>query len=76
MREVANQIEVNYGGARIAMHAHAGKHQVITLREHHQGIPLGNTQHSGKTLIHIQHGAPEVESRSLAAYEALAGGAQ
>jgi hypothetical protein len=30
----------------------------------------------GKTLVHIQQGAPMVERRSLAAYESLAGGAQ
>ena len=78
VREQANHIEVRYGGERVAMHAQAtGKHQVITLREHHQGIPLVNNQHTGKTLIHIQHGAPVVESRPLAAYEAVAmGGAQ
>ena len=77
VREQADQIEVRSGGERIAMHARAtGQHQVITLREHHQGIPLTN-QHSGKTLIHIQHGAPIVENRPLAAYEAMAmGGAR
>ena len=35
VREEASQIEVRYGGERVAMHAQAtGKHQVITLREH------------------------------------------
>ncbi len=77
VREQADQVEVRCGGQRIAMHARAtGQHQVITLREHHHGIPLGN-QPSGKTLIHIQHGAPVVEHRPLAAYEAVAmGGAR
>jgi hypothetical protein len=74
VREQADQVEVRSGGERIAMHARAtGQHQVITLREHHQGIPLTD-QHSGKTLIHIQHGAPIVENRPLAAYEAVAMG--
>jgi hypothetical protein len=77
VREKADQVEVRFGGESIALHAQAARHhQVITVREHHQGIPLTN-QHSGKTLIHIQQGAPVVESRSLAAYEAVAmGGAQ
>jgi hypothetical protein len=77
VRERVDQVEVRFGGERIALHARAARHhQVITLCEHHQGIPL-TTQHSGKTLIHIQHGAPVVESRSLAAYEAVTlGGAQ
>jgi len=51
-------------------------HQVITLNDHHAGIPLGNKQ-SGKTLIHIEQSAPIVERRPLAAYESLAmGGSQ
>jgi transposase len=54
----------------------AGMHQVITNREHHRGIPLNASSHSGKTLIHIRESAPMVETRSLAAYEAVAGGAQ
>ena len=65
-------IEVRYGSERIAMHARAAKrHQVVTQTEHHQGIPLV-TARSGKTLVHIQQGAPVVEQRSLDAYEALA----
>ena len=72
VREQADQVEVRSGGERIAIHARATtQHQVITLREHHQGIPLGNNQPSGKTLIHIQHGVPVVENRPLAAYEAV-----
>ena len=48
------------------------RHQVITQRDHHEDIPLGNKS-TGKTLIHIQQSAPVVERRSLAAYESLAG---
>ena len=73
VREQSDQVEVRSGGQRIALHARAAtQHQVITLREHHQGIPLSNNPHSGKTLVHIQHGAPVVENRPLAAYEAVA----
>jgi hypothetical protein len=46
---------------------------VITLDDHHAGIPLGNKQ-NGKTLIHIEQSAPVVERRPLAAYESLATG--
>ena len=67
-------VEVRHGGERIAMHGQAEKrHQVITRREHHEGLPLG-TNHSGKTLIHIQQGAPAVQVRSLQAYESVAMG--
>jgi hypothetical protein len=48
-------------------------HQVITLNDHHAGIPLGSNQH-GKTLIHIEQSAPVVERGPLAAYESLAMG--
>jgi hypothetical protein len=69
-------VEVRYGTERIAVHAQApGRHQVVTVSEHHAGIPVGNTE-TGKTLIHIQQSAPMVERRPLAAYESLAGGAQ
>lgn len=78
VREQANQVEVHYGSERIAVHARAArKHQVITQRWHHDGIPLGATNGGGKILIHMREMAPAVESRSLAVYESLAmGGAQ
>lgn len=78
VREQANQVEVHYGSERIAVHARAARrHQVITQRLHHDGIPLGATNGGGKILIHMREMAPAVESRSLAAYESLAmGGAQ
>ena len=56
------------------MRGRAGRHQVITRREHHEGIPLGAGNSGGKTLIHIQQSAPVVERRSLSAYESLAAG--
>ena len=71
VRDRGADIEVRYGGERIAVHAaSARQHQVVTQQEHHRGIPPGNKQ-SGKTLIHIEQDAPMVERRSLAAYEAL-----
>ena len=42
VRARENQIEVHYGGEKIAVHPRAsGKHQIITVPEHHYGIPLG-----------------------------------
>jgi Mu transposase-like protein len=76
VRERGRDIEVRYGSERIAAHAPAvRRHQVVTMGEHHEGIPLG-TRTTGKTLVHIQQAAPVVEQRPLAAYESLAGSAR
>ena len=75
VRGNARDIEVRYGSERIAEHSQAVRlHQVVTRGEHHEGIPLGVAQRSGKTPIHIEQSAPVVEQRSLAAYESLARG--
>ena len=74
VREQNSAVEVRHGRERVALHAAAAKrHQVITQQQHHQGIPLGSVR-TGKTLVHLQQGAPTVEQRSLDAYEALATG--
>ena len=74
VRDHGRYVEVRYGAERIAMHAQAVRHhQVVTLTEHHEGIPLGDNHHR-KTLIHIEQSAPVVEHRPLAAYESLAMG--
>ena len=77
VRDHGRDVEVRYSSERIALHAQAVRHhQIVTLSEHHEGIPTGNKQ-GGKTLIQIQQGAPVVEERSLAAYDSLVtGGAQ
>ena len=76
VREEGCDIEVRHGAERIAAHVPAVRqHQVVTIAEHHAGIPLGGGS-GGKTLVHIQQGAPVVEQRPLAAYESLAGGAR
>jgi len=75
VRQQGPEIAVHCGAERIAVHAPAERqHQVITRREHHEGIPLGASNSGGKTLIHIQQSAPVVERRSLEAYESLAAG--
>lgn len=78
VREDHEQVEVHCGGERIAVHARARhKHEVVTDRRHHAGIPLGVSEAHGKILVHLRESAPTVESRPLAAYESLAaGGAQ
>ena len=72
VRDRGGDVEVLHGTGRIAVHAQAvRRYQIVTRSEHHEGIPLTN-RHTGKTLVHIQQSAPEVEQRSLAAYESLA----
>ena len=74
VRDHGPSVEIRYSAERIAVHAPAARrHQVVTLRHHHVGIPAGNRQ-SAKTLIHIAQSAPVVEHRPLAAYEAVACG--
>lgn len=75
VRNHEGQIEVHYGAERIAAHPHVvGKHQIVTVPEHHRGIPLGANGPSKKTVVHIAPAAPLVEIRSLAAYENIATG--
>jgi transposase len=78
VREQGADVEVHYGGQRIAVHSRAARrHQVITQPAHHHGIPLGSERSHGKILVQMRAAAPAVEARSLAAYESLArGGAQ
>ena len=68
------EVEVRRGADRIATHGRAMRtHQVVTRREHHEGIPLGAAS-GDKTLIHIQAGAPVAEARPLAVYDRMACG--
>jgi hypothetical protein len=77
VRERLREIEVHYGRERIAAHEKVDrKHSIVTQPEHHRGIPL-SSRCERKILIHLQHTAPVVEIRSLAAYESAAvGGAR
>jgi hypothetical protein len=77
VRECGHDVEVHYGRERIAIHSQAPrKHVVVTLADHHRGIPLG-ARHERKILVRIQDTAPVVEIRPLAAYESAAiGGAR
>jgi hypothetical protein len=52
------------------------KHSVLTFPPHHQGIPLGVRSVESKITIHLRQSAPEVEKRSLEAYERMANGSE
>jgi transposase len=72
IREQGAQVEVHQGSECIARHERAPRrHMLVRVSEHHAGIPLG-VRGTAKTLVHLVEGAPEVEARSLAAYESLA----
>ena len=75
VQEIAGEVDIRTGRERIAMHGKAQrKHSVLTFPPHHQGIPLGARRAEGKILIDLRQSAPEVEKRSLAAYERVANG--
>ena len=75
MREKAGQVEVHWGGDRIAAHTlTVGKHRTIVMPDHHTGIPLSVPRTPAKIQMHFRETAPEVEVRPLAAYDAMAGG--
>ncbi len=76
LRERAGRLEVFRGPEKIAVHELAsGRHQTVRLNDHHADIPLAFAgPPGGKGRIHIAVGAPEVEVRSLAAYESAAAG--
>ncbi len=71
-------VEVYAGAERIAVHARlAGLHRSSAQAEHHAGIPLGGVRSPAKMQVRIRPLGPEVEVRSLSAYEfAAAGGAR
>lgn len=51
------------------------KHQVITQRAHHAGMPLGPCgKRTSKARLRIVEQAPSVEQRDLAEYDAVSGG--
>jgi transposase len=75
VREVAGQVEIWRENQRLATHPHcARRYQVLTVAAHHRGMPWGPAGKRGKNRITITPGAPAVEVRSLAVYEAVAAG--
>ncbi|MFN3650279.1 MAG: IS21 family transposase [Armatimonadota bacterium] len=75
LRERGGELEIELGGVRLACHPLClGKHQVRTVPAHHDGLPEAVSERpGGKTRITVPLSGPEVEVRSLSAYEALAG---
>jgi len=74
VHERAGDVEVHYGGQKIAAHNKTlREHLTITQPEHHRGIPT-SARAERKILIHLQNMSPVVEVRSLAAYESAFGG--
>ena len=78
VREQSGVIEVYAGDRQIAVHARLlGQHRIAAQSIHHAGIPLGSMGSATKTQVRIRPLGPEVEVRSLTAYEfATAGGAR
>lgn len=72
LREMDGALEISRLGERLAVHplCEAGRHQTVTVAAHHAGIPLGSPQR-GKARILIAVQSPQVEVRSLLAYEAV-----
>jgi transposase len=76
VRASDHSVQVWRGEQAIATHERAGRrHATVCDPRHHAAIPLNATRRPGKNRITIAVAAPHVEVRSLAAYEALAGGA-
>lgn len=75
LREVGGELEILQGNVRIALHRVGnGKHQVHTTPAHHWDLPFNaGPSRGGKMRILVLDEAPEVEARSLSAYEALLG---
>ena len=75
--EIAGHLEVYAGAERIALHRLcADRHQVLTQRQHHQGIPLHSADRRALDKITIQVRPPEVEVRPLAVYAAYGDGGE
>lgn len=52
-------LEIVRGEERLALHVLcSGVHQVITIPEHHVGIPLGTARTGGKAKVRIREAAP------------------
>jgi transposase len=75
LRVCGSQLEIRAGGEVLASHPLcAGKHQVLPLPGHGAGLPApAAIAPGGKARITVRVTVPEVEIRSLAAYEALVG---
>ena len=71
VREVGAVVEIVREEQQLAVHSLClGQHQTLTIAAHHAGIPT-QAPRSGKARLSLKGSAPQVEVRSLDAYEAL-----
>jgi hypothetical protein len=71
VREIGAVIEIVRDGQTLAAHTRCpGRLQTVRVSAHHVGIPTSGNK-SGKARLCLKVTAPQVEVRSLAAYEAL-----
>jgi len=74
VREHPDRVEIVLDGSVIAEHeVLTGRHQISTDPEHHAQMPYGPScpSRKRKARIVVVAGTPEVEVRSLAAYEPM-----
>ncbi|HEY3283409.1 MAG TPA: hypothetical protein VGN26_14165 [Armatimonadota bacterium] len=75
VREVAGHLEIHRDQQAIARHPlSAGRYQVLTQAEHHQGMPYRGEARPAPGKVRLQAGVPQVEARPLAHYQAWAEG--
>ena len=75
LRQVGDHIEIVHGGQVIARHPLATtRYHLQTVPAHHQDMPYGPSAPRKAAPLIVTAGAPEVEVRSLQAYELLAMG--
>jgi len=71
LREIGGVIEILRDQAQLAVHARClDRHQTIVIASHHADIPTSGLR-GGKARLSLKARSPEVEVRSLSAYEAL-----
>lgn len=76
VRQTDTWLEVLHGTACVARHAVAtGRHQQVVEPAHHAGMPYGpGARTRPKPQVHLREAPPAVETRPLAAYQAVAEG--
>lgn len=72
VRNAHETVEIFSNDVRIAVHPHAMKPgRRLTVPGQWKGLPLGSARPSQEVLV-VQTGEPEVETRSLSVYQAIA----
>jgi transposase len=81
VREKAGTVEVLRNDTVLATHTlSTERHQTLVIASHHEGIPTADTastgRRGGKPRLSLKFAAPDVEVRSLAAYEEACAGSR